>query len=91
MNVFNFSEPSHQCSLPDYPFRMHGAMGGVVNGIIIICGGYDHKHGTELIKECYKFDLPSSSWEYLADLPAKDSHAGYVPYNDALWALGRLK
>ena len=89
MNVFNFSEPSYQCSLPNYPFKMHAGMGGVVNGNVIVCGGNAGSDGK--LKVCYKFDFPSNSWQYLADLPATTAHAGYAPYNDALWIIGRFK
>ena len=64
-------------------------MGGIVNGNIVICGGYDHVHGGGQIKECDRFDLSSYTWKYLADLPAKTHDAGSVPYNDALWVLGK--
>ena len=87
MNVFNFSQPSHECSLPDYPIAMHNHVGGIVDGMVIICGGFDHV-GIGELKDCYKFDLSTYSWMKLADLPVTAVNSAAAPLNGALWVTG---
>ena len=86
--IFNFTDPSTICTCPDYPINTAFATGGVVNGEVIVCGGY-------CMPACYKLDLQSNSWIYLADVPTNTEEnaesCGWLPsaeLNGALWVAG---
>ena len=38
--IFNFTDPSTICTCPDYPINIAYATGGIVNGEVMVCGGY---------------------------------------------------
>ena len=78
---------SSTCSnLPSYPFNLHIAAGGVINGTPIICGGYSS--GGIIRDSCYVFDKSKNSWKFHCSLMSKRSHHGFTVLKDALFITG---
>ena len=71
--VVDVSSSSTACSdLPSYPLSPHKAVGGVLKGTPIICGG--HSGSSQQI--CYWFEKNTNSWKFHSNMKTKrDSHA----------------
>ena len=85
--VIDVSSSSTACAnLPSYPFAMHNAAGGFVNGSPIICGGYTSSGGET--DSCHIFEKNSNSWKLHSRMRyRRESHASTV-VNNALFITG---
>ena len=73
-------------NLPSYPFAMYLAVGGVVNGSPIICGGW--RSSGERTDSCHRFDRNANSWKLHSTMKSRRSgHASTVVKN-ALFITG---
>jgi len=75
------------CSrLPEkYPKNVAGATGGIINGQVIICGGYD-RDATERLNECYLLKK-GGSWTLLGNLSETRSYSSSVVIDNSLYLI----
>ena len=74
-------------NLPDYPLgNMYYSNGGVLDGVVIMCGGYTNTY----VDKCYKFDENTNLWVLFATLskPRAMYHAVPLTSMGALWVEG---
>ena len=79
------------CSYPpsgvSYPFQMNTGAGTTIDGIPLICGGYNGGGGR--LRQCYKFDKTSNSWSLLTNMVhGREAPAGSV-LNGKFWVTGK--
>ena len=82
--VIDVANSVRSCNnLPNYPKTLRQAAGQVLDSIPIIIGGY-----TPYVKDVYKFDKISNSWQQLGNLTkARSMHASVI-MNGGIWIIG---
>ena len=86
--AFNTSQASCSSGLPDLPVYSSEGVAARVNDMPVVCGGLDWTWIWP--KKCHKFDAPSKSWVYLAEMAEQRAGAMVVQLNEAeFWVLGR--
>ena len=82
--VIDMANSGTLCSnLPNYPKTLKQAAGLVLDSIPIIIGGH-----TPYVKDVYKFDKLSNSWQQLGKLTkARSMHASVI-MNGGIWIIG---
>ena len=72
--IIDLMNPDFKCSLKDFPQKLYGAVGGLVSGKPLICGGY--VEGLGVSDDCYTYQ--NNDW-VLAEtkLTVKSSNAGH--------------
>ena len=84
--VFDVSSPkSCFSSLQSYPMEIDGAIGGVLNGSPLICGG---KKSYETQSSCYMHEKYSNTWKFHANMSSKRKHHSSTLIHDYLWITG---
>ena len=76
-------------NIADYPLKVADPAAAIVDGTIMVCGGYDG------FKDCYIYDITNDAWNFLAELPADNSQGtrlrggiAALPLNGAMWMCG---
>ena len=85
--VIDILNETKSCNnLPDLPVNIKLAIGGLVDGKPVVCGGYNTVTSS-YSNECYIFE--NRNWELFANLiQARAEAAGSVVNGDHLWITG---
>ena len=78
------SSRSCSSSLQPYPMKMHAAIGGVLNGSPLICGGMASGQQSS----CYKHEKSSNTWKLHANMSSKRYYHSSTLIKDDLWFTG---
>ena len=73
--------------LADFPVGILGAVGSNINGIPVVCGGFEIISGAYWFSEkCYRFT--NGGWEEFARMTSRRDSAAGVMYNNKLHVFG---
>ena len=76
---------NYQCPYwVNYPIAIHGAIGGLLEGIPIICGGLNHAYTSN---KCYKI-TSKKSYQNVTMSTMRSNAAGVVINGSTLWITG---
>ena len=85
--VLDVSTTSTTCSnLPAYPLSLHCAVGGIVDGSVIMCGGLLTSGYPP--QTCYRFEKNTNSWKLHCNMQSKRFHHASVVMKNALFITG---
>ena len=80
---------STSCSnLPNYPFSMESAAGGVIDNSPTICGGYRSSGSPSDTESCYTFSKDSNSWKLHCNMSFRRFYHAATVMKDALFISG---
>jgi len=83
MEIINPDNSTKKCQNDyTYPISVHVASGAVVDGTIVVCGGWH-----PITKQCYSFGH-DKEWKNITDMTTTRSGAASIPINNALWVGG---
>ena len=89
--VIDSSSSTSCTNLKFYPLSIHNAVGGVVSGFPIICGGYRTSGSPRQTESCYRFNKDSNSWKLHCSMKSgRSHHAATVVNEDALFITGGI-
>ena len=81
---FNQTEDSCLSGLPDVPEEGSEKVAATLNGNPVVCGGRG-----AWSKNCYKYNVPSQSWEPLAEMSTERAGAMVVQLSEEeFWIMG---
>ncbi len=72
---------------PNYPLQVQGAVGGIVNGDPVICGGQANESFARNA-QCFKLILDKNDWVEISPLPQGRSGAVSAMTEQGLWVTG---
>ena len=85
--VLDVSTTSTTCSnLPAYPLSLHCAVGGIIDGSVIMCGGLLTSGYPP--QTCYRFEKNTNSWKLHCNMQSKRFHHASVVMKNALFITG---
>ena len=86
--VIDMKNETFECELPNYPFGVSYAIGGIINGSPMVCGGYKFRNRKN--PGCYS--LVQGTWQKSAELNTTsgldEKETGNVIYNGKLLISG---
>ena len=94
LSVLEYGHTEHQF-LASFPGNKIGTFGGLVEDLIIVCGGMkelDNRRGYELwntvSNECYILNASANAWQLFHVLNTPRTSATSISVNDKLWITG---
>ena len=87
--VIDLSNPTNECTTPDFPLPAYGGAGDLVDGTTpMICGGtwHDEDGAPHNYNQCHK--LTTNGWEQVATMSIGATSHTAIAINDKLWLTG---
>ena len=86
--VIDVSSSTSCGNLPNYPYSMYGAAGGVINNTPMICGGFVGVSERKSLESCYRFNENSNSWDFHTNMTSRRYYHAATVIQDTLFISG---